>query len=346
MKRIWILGAADPEMVAIRGLCEAAGLECIQAMKDGKPVHGGNAYAADMPLPVEGHEYILVECSAPPSHPLGQPAGNYPVYYGDGGPAYSYCPEGGEYAGDYKITRVDHHRPGDPGYGKPPEEFMSASSLGQVIALLHGQPGAIWTFGGLPEDFETIGWGLWSQGHAVDLLYRPTPEQVLAAAADHCLEAAYRGRCPGVDPDELMRWRAESRAAFQKRPVGAVLADIEAARKILREWVELHDQPFYAPSDGYDGDHYAGDIIGRLPAEYADLRGQEVPELPEAACREGIAYLASVTEPSGRRKVTLGAAPPELVQRFLAGNLCPELVDRYGDPARGFAGGYLPPEGS
>jgi hypothetical protein len=25
---------------------------------------------------------------------------------------------------------------------------------------------------------------------------------VLAAAADHCLTAAYRGECPGVDPDD------------------------------------------------------------------------------------------------------------------------------------------------
>jgi len=37
---------------------------------------------------------------------------------------------------------------------------------------------------------------------------RPTwatiPEDiVMVAAADHCLEAAIRGRCPGVDPDDL-----------------------------------------------------------------------------------------------------------------------------------------------
>jgi hypothetical protein len=42
---------------------------------------------------------------------------------------------------------------------------------------------------------------------------------VLAAAADHCLAAAYRGECPGVDPDALMRWRvAPSGAAAAPRP--------------------------------------------------------------------------------------------------------------------------------
>src|SRR5690606_8892557 len=31
---------------------------------------------------------------------------------------------------------IDHHRPGDPGFGKSPAEFMSASSIGQTIAEL------------------------------------------------------------------------------------------------------------------------------------------------------------------------------------------------------------------
>src|SRR5690606_16260759 len=31
---------------------------------------------------------------------------------------------------------IDHHRPGDPGYGKPPAEFFSASSIGQVLKHL------------------------------------------------------------------------------------------------------------------------------------------------------------------------------------------------------------------
>src|SRR5690606_32246277 len=37
---------------------------------------------------------------------------------------------------------VDHHREGDPGYGRPPKDFMAASSIGQVIEHL-AQMGAI-----------------------------------------------------------------------------------------------------------------------------------------------------------------------------------------------------------
>lgn len=45
----------------------------------------------------------------------------------------------------------------------------------------------------------------------------------------------------------------------------------------------------------------------------------------------------------GREKVVLQAVPQgsDLVHRFLAGEIVPGLKDYYGDPARGFAGGYF-----
>lgn len=36
----------------------------------------------------------------------------------------------------------------------------------------------------------------------------------------------------------------------------------------------------------------------------------------------------------------LGAASPELVRQFMDGKIVPGLKNYYGDPARGFAGGY------
>src|SRR5690606_19221697 len=60
-------------------------------------------------------------------------------------------------------------------------------------------------------------------------------EAFLAAAADHCLAAAYRGECPGIAPDQLMRWRVKTRAAFQGRSVEELLADVERARAALQE---------------------------------------------------------------------------------------------------------------
>src|SRR5690606_1592832 len=118
----------------------------------------------------------------------------------------------------------------------------------------------------------------------------------LAAAADHCLAAAYRGECPGVEPDALMRWRVAVRAAHQGRPVDELIEDVEQARARLRAApvVEL-------------GEHLTA----------RDLRGEFVAELPEAAAREGMAYLASVVDRDGRQKIVLGAADAETVRAFL-----------------------------
>jgi hypothetical protein len=329
----------DPEAAAIARLLTEAGIRVHVPHCEGKPVHAGNAYRADSiipPIPGDGSQVLRVECD---------------------GPAFAGVDPS-------RIVVIDHHRPGDSGYGRPPEEFMSASSIGQVVAELarlgrlpvrpypecydHGWIlGRPDTWAGPPRDedgavidpsplgyFAQAHTGEWcvTTGDGYDSVRIPA-DIVLAAAADHCLEAAYRGRCPGVDPDALMRWRAESRAEFQKRPVEAVLADIEAARERLREaMTPIHTRDHDWSRSVCDG--CARDF------DYADLRGESIPELPEAAAHEGIPFIADQVDRDGRRKVVLQAAPPELVSRFLAGEIVPGLVDMYGDPARGLAGGY------
>src|SRR5690606_34294520 len=110
------------------------------------------------------------------------------------------------------------------------------------------------------------------------------------------------------------------RAAHQGRPVAELLEDVEQARARLR----------------------AAPVVTLGERLAADLRGEHVPELPEAAVREGLAYLATVADRDGRRKVVLGAADAEMVRAFLESWAPREgLVDIYGDPARGFAGGYV-----
>lgn len=327
----------DPEAAASARLCSESGIPVHVPYCLGKACHTGNAYKADEivpPIPAGVDEVWRVECDGPVFASR--------LLVSD--PSCDCGNEGCRWCDPIKVVIIDHHRYGDTGYGKGPEEFLEASSIGQVVSHLavlglwtgaqfaptgslaghiaYDSIGDWWVVATIPPDGPTV-WAM-------------IPDEIaLCAAADHCLEAAYRGRCPGVDPDDLMVWRAESRAAFQKRPVEAVLADIEAAQKRLRA---VTVEAGCRQCGAWRGD--CGECSHVRCPEFADLRGESIPELPEAAAREGVPFLADQTDRDGRRKVVLMAAPAELVQRFLAGEIVPGLVDMYGDPARGFAGGY------
>lgn len=208
-----ILGAPDPEMQAIEDLGRQVGAKIRYALSArGSRVRADEAYQAvalDAPLPSDGTVYA-VECDGPAIPP--------------------------------DAIRIDHHRPGDPGYGRPPAEFLPASSIGQVIAELARlgpeiRDGRL-VVGLLPWratscDYTALAGVQWARAHWSDdprdhwegwiVAARSSDRERggapwasipydywLAAAADHCLAAAYRGECPGVDPDALMRWRVEA----------------------------------------------------------------------------------------------------------------------------------------
>lgn len=264
---LFVLGADDPEMVAIEGLLRRCGVPAVRACVGRKRVYPANAYQAALPPPAadvlaRGGRVFLVECVqvAPPG-----------------------------------AIRIDHHRPGDPGYGRPPAEFWQASSLGQTVAALAA---------GLVPTVEV------------------TPEMRLVAAADHCLGAAYRGACPGIDPEDLLRWHVASRARFEQRTVAAVLDDVTATRAELRR----------APR------------VELAPALFAaDMRGRPDDELLIAAPREGTCCVSAVTARDGRTKIGCLVGSPRQVEAFMQRwALAHHLVDVYGDPARGFAGAYVP----
>lgn len=331
--RLWALGASDPEMERIEGVLLAAGELVAYATapgRDGRParVHSGNAYKAASPIPGQGEELILVEC---------------------GGAAL----ESGRW------RRADHHRPGDAGYGRPPGEFLPASSLGQVISLVGGAPS--WEEGWFGDwspvgaaggaiRYDARGGGWWVQGPREDgrnvHAYRRVPRDlVLAAAADHCLAAACMGACPGVKPASLLAWRTETQAAFQRRPPEAVRADVEAALEAIVRAPTL--------------------LLGSVYV--ADMRALgAVPELLEASAASGtpVLYRLRPGDPGGdkggRVKVgILGAgegthAGTRPVEAFLGGWAAAEgLVDCYpahdrtpeglrAAAARGYAGAYEP----
>lgn len=161
---------------------------------------------------------------------------------------------------------------------------------------------------------------------ATHLGVEPTPALRMVAAADHCLAAAYQGACPGVSSDGLLAWRVGTRAAFQARSADALMGDIQHARDLLAT----------APRITLGG------------ASAADMRALEqaahIPELPEAAVRDGVAFLSTVRDRDGRQKtVVMGATTRPMVEAFLADARRFGNGETYGAPARGFAGVYTEP---
>jgi hypothetical protein len=96
---VFVLGAQDPEMVAIREFLSRTSETVVQATVGGKPVHGGNAYQAELPQPEPDTEYVLVECGPPKGHPLSVPDGLHPVYACQGGVRIRVLPRGGRIRG-------------------------------------------------------------------------------------------------------------------------------------------------------------------------------------------------------------------------------------------------------
>lgn len=270
MRRLWVLGAPDPEMERIEADLSRAGESYEYATKGCRRVRPSEAYGCDPVRACESCDgegdcdVYLVECA--PRRVMG-------IQHDD------------TYTG--RVIAVDHHRPGDPGYGLPPEEFFRASSIGQVCHLL----------------------GL-----------EPTGDILLAAASDHCPAAAYRGLCPGIDPDELMRWRIECRARFFGVTTEDLLSTVDRAIKAILDSPTL--------------------LVGGV--EVRDIRSGFIPEAPEASLRLGVPILSVLETPDGRTKISiLGDHTGDAVKQFLSDADRQGLSDVYGDPARGFAGGYL-----
>ncbi len=250
MTKVFVLGAADPEMEEIERVVRECGHEVRYACVRDRRVRAENAYVADgvnelLPAP---REVIFVECRV-----MGL-----------------VC--------DFV---VDHHQPGDPGYGGQAADYLLSSSLGQVLAYL----------------------GL-----------EPTPLQRIIAAADHCPTQAYRGECPGVDPQELARWRTRTRAARRGCTEEEMDFAILRARELL-EQAELVE------------------FCGRKIAWVGDRQG----EIAEASARYSIPFMYGESMKSGRTKLGIMGAEPEVIAAWMA--QC-GLQQVYGDPIRGYAGGY------
>ncbi|MCC6775656.1 MAG: hypothetical protein IT537_03310 [Hyphomicrobiales bacterium] len=275
MTRIWVLGAPDPEMVAIERLLREHGQTVLYAVQQGARVQPHTAYEAEAPA-LAANCYVAVECG---------------------------------WVGDRHVVRVDHHREGDPGYGVAAMDFLDASSIGQVYRILIGDASGGSRHAHYSHD--DVHWYVTDNRGRLTVV---PADIVLTAAADHCLAAAYRGKCPCVDPDALMRWRAESRAIYQRRNVADVLADVEATTAAL----------LVAP------------VIDTAGVRNM-CREAPWPELPEAAARAGVGYVSGpIRQQDGSVKYTC-CGTAEQVSAWMDEQRTRGLAP-YGDPARGFAG--------
>ncbi len=289
----FILGADDPEMSrieqAIKIARDDAGVAFMDygyAGVDNKRVFPGNAYRATQVLNAD-HEVLKPHYA----------------FSGELKPASAFveC----SVAGITPALQIDHHNEGDVGFGATPDRFWQASSIGQAVEALKRIAAR--------------------EGISLDKYFEPHMDDWrMAAAADHCLSAAYQGQCPGISPDAIFDWRMQSRAAFQNVPVDELKKTVKNSVELLKN-AEAVNTP--------DG----------IKQKFVRLDGT-IPEAPEAAAITGIAVEYQMMDNrKGQMKVGLiGVLDPSLGKWWMEQKRAEGLEGIYGDPVRGFAGGYLP----
>lgn len=249
----FVLGAPDHEMMEIRRICREEGLMHAHATFCGTIARSEEAYQATGIkglLPKEPVRIVFVECNVAS------------LRYDD---------------------LIDHHQPGDFGYGRPPQEYLEGSSLGQFLAMIGKEP---------------------------------TTTQRVIAAADHCLMAAYRGDCPGVSPEAVKEFRETSRCMAQRIDLPELRRKFEAAHEALRVAPRI--------------------TIEDVPVAW--FESSPPSEMSEVSARLGIPYAYVRKQGDGRVKSAIRSAPARVVSAWI--ERC-GLKNIYGDPQRGFAGGYF-----
>lgn len=258
----FILGALDPEMHTIEQLLAEQGRHFVHAKLNGRRVVSGNAYVAqELSAAIDWAQPVVwVECSVPALR-------------------------------TEQHLVADHHKPGDPGYSLPAEQYWQGSSLGQVCAFL----------------------GV-AQSKTLSII----------AASDHCLNHAYQGLCPGVEPSEVRQSRVASRAQFQRISQAQMLNKINAAIEVIRGLPSI-------------------EIGGHL---FKDAMDRFVPELPEASAMLNMPIIYTRREPRlGLTKVgVLNGTAPALRAWMTWAEEQDYLMQLYGDPDRGYAGAYVCPK--
>jgi hypothetical protein len=260
----FLLGATDAEMVLIEKILRHFNIHFGYATLKGNRVSSSQAYTADgssTEIP-DGAQVVTVECAC---------------------------------EGITPAVKIDHHNPGDTGYGLCPELFAEAASIGQVVELLSH----------LRYEEVEIVFPMWR----------------LAAAGDHCPAAAYQGKCPGISVEEFREYRLAGAAEFQKKDIEVLRAEVVAGMGILQGLEDVYHQG----------------------VKWKNAIGIQVPQLPHVAAMLAMPTCYSMDLPKENEvKVgIIGSDEPAVIEAWM-NFYADKLLRLYGDPARGYAGGYLP----
>jgi hypothetical protein len=311
---IFVLGAQDPEMDMIEErIIVPLALNSEYATINSTRVDPSNAYQVENKIDESSDKKIvLIEC-------------------------------GGEHLSGIKI---DHHRPGDPGYGVKAEDFFNASSLGQMVKFVLSKASSNQRlFFELAKKINGEKLSSRTEGNA--LLYNGTrwifpnstamdialpSEFIYQAAADHCLAAGYAGKCPGVDKEGLRVLQARNMSKTTGASLDEVFASIKKAEALFTtERERVLGNSSHLVFDLTDLKFGVGYSLGYL-------------SLKEAGTMLGKPYLVSHRfAESSPPNVMLNAASEEQVDYFLTTFASKYgLTKVFGSPSRGYAGGVLP----
>ena len=213
-----------------------------------------------------------------------------------------------------KVVVIDHHRPGDPGYDCEAGDYWRGSSLGQACKLLHVEP---------------------------------TEHLRIIAALDHCPRQAMAGSCPGVNRLLAAKGR-RAQIDEEHKPVGGYIPGEGMYKTIEEIIISARIEILYSPfieigwpvrdlrsrDCGLDS-HGGWTSQPGYSASYL-CAIQAALELKESILMEHQDYK------SGPRKLYVNAAFPSIVKEFME-NWGPAqgLTGIYGNPQRGYAGGYI-----